>query len=61
MKIDMWYDNKFSDIAAIDCFFSDCDCVYRGNLYDANGKMIGDYSTTNSVEIERRFKFFKFS
>lgn len=31
--IDMWYGDHPSSIDQIDCFWSDCDCVYRGNFY----------------------------
>lgn len=43
LKIDMWYGDKLSDIDKYDVFWSDCDLVYRGNLYK-DGKVIGDYS-----------------
>lgn len=61
MTIDFWYGNKLRDVARIDCFFSDIDCVYRGNLYDASGKIIGDYSAKDSAEITRKFRFFSFN
>ena len=57
MKIDLWYGNKIADVAKVDCYFSDLDCEYRGNLYDKTGKIIGDYSTKNSCEIEKRFGY----
>ena len=53
MKIDIWYPGEVAVFAT--CTFSDCDCIYRGTLFNAEGKMIGDYSSTDSVEIERRF------
>ena len=55
MKIDMWYGNSKKDIAALDVFFYPNDSVYRGNFYDITGKIIGDYSTADSVELERTF------
>jgi len=55
MKTDFWYGNKKEDVKRVDCFFSDCDCVYRGNMYDGNGKAIGDYSTNDSCEVEEYF------
>ena len=55
LKIDMWYGNSRKDIAYADCFFSDVDCIYRGNVYAADGKAIGDYATRDSVAIENRF------
>ena len=53
MKVDIWYPGE--EIAFADCSFADCDCVYRGNLYNAQGRIIGDYSSNNSAEIEKRF------
>lgn len=61
MRIDYWNDGRKEKVARIDCFFYPNDGMYRGNLYDRNGKMIGDYSTRDSTEIERRFsKIFSF-
>lgn len=53
MKIDIWYEGE--TIAAADCTFYPNDCEYRGNLYNADGHMIGDYSSSDSVEIALRF------
>ena len=53
MKIDLWYENE--KIVFADCFFYPNCGEYRGNLYNENGKAIGDYSSKNSVEIEKRF------
>ena len=56
-KVDMWYNHPFiKKVYFADAFFSDCDCVYRGNIYDENGKVVGDYTTTDSVWIENSFK-----
>lgn len=55
ITLDFWYRNKLKDVASIDCFFSDLDCVYRGNMYDKNRKMIGDYETADSLKIEETF------
>ena len=55
MFIDYWYGHCKKDIAYIDCFFSDCDCVYRGNIYDKDKKPIGDYTTSDSTKIEKYF------
>ena len=57
MKIDLWYGDKISDVAFISCSFSDCDCIYRGNLFDKDKRIIGDYSTHDSVEIEKQFNY----
>ena len=55
MKFDFWYENTKKDIARMDVFFYPDDGHYRGNLYNKNGDMIGDYVTTDSVEIENMF------
>lgn len=54
LKIDKWY--KRGRIAKADCFFYPNEGIYRGNLYDKEGRIIGDYSSHDSVEIERRFR-----
>ena len=61
MKLDFWFENTLKDVHAITCSFSDLDRIYRGNMIDKHGKMIGDYSTKDSTEIEKHFKFFKFN
>lgn len=57
IKIDLWYGNTLDDVAYIDHYFCDLDCVHRGNMYDADGIPIGDYSTTDSLELERTFNY----
>lgn len=54
MTMDFWYDNKLEEVEWIDCYFSGLDCRYRGNMYIGK-KAIGDYSTTDSIEIENTF------
>ena len=54
MTIDYWYNDDGQAVYA-DCAFYPNEGVYRGNVYDANGNMIGDYISDDSVEIERRF------
>ena len=55
--IDMWYGDRFvPGKYYADASFSGYDCIYRGNIYDENGKCIGDYSSDNSVWIENNFK-----
>ena len=54
MKIDMWYGDDVNKVDAVSCSFSDCDCVYRGWMY-IGGKIVGDYSTKDSLEIEKTF------
>lgn len=60
IKIDMWYNDRFYDIDAITVYFYPDKGIYSGNLYSA-GKPIGDYTSNNSLEIEKRFHhIFKF-
>lgn len=59
LKIDKWY--KTEKVAKIDCFFYPNSGLYRGNLYNEKGKIIGDYFGNDSTEIEKRFsRFIKF-
>lgn len=60
MKIDYWYKNRDKKIAKVDVFFYPNEGVYRGNIYDVTGKIIGDYSTKDSVELQERFPFVNF-
>ena len=53
VKIDMWYEDEKP--VSVDCCFYPNDDIYRGNLYNADGKAIGDFSSTDSVEIEEKF------
>ena len=53
--VDMWYGDDMRDIDKITMSFSDCDCEYRGNVY-INGKMVGDYTTANSVCVLERIQ-----
>ena len=54
INIDMWYGDNHKECDKITIFFNDVDYMYWGNIYK-NGKCIGDYSTNNSIEIERTF------
>lgn len=53
MKIDLWHRDE--EPAFVDCTFYPGDMEYRGNIYNRDGRPIGDYVSKNSVEIERRF------
>ena len=55
LKIDMWYDESFSSATKFDCFWSDADCIYRGNIYQGN-RMIGDYTASTLQEFECKWK-----
>lgn len=49
---DFWYGDTMADCDKIDCFFSDRDCVYRGNFYK-NGKVVGDFTAKTLQAIEK--------
>ncbi len=54
MYFDFWYNDKLTDVDAISVFFvPDCG-VYRGNMYKA-GRMVGDFVTSDSLQIEKYF------
>ena len=56
LNIDMWYGDKFEPKKyGADSFFSDMYGTYFGNIYDSNGKIIGDYSGDDSVLVEQNF------
>lgn len=54
VNIDMWYGDKVIEADRIDISFCDLDSMYRGNIYKA-GKIIGDYSTPDSIALEDAF------
>lgn len=54
MKIDMWYDDDIKSADEVTYTFYDRDAEYRGVIY-REGKAIGDYSTSDSLEIEKFF------
>lgn len=60
INIDMWYNNQPSEADKIDIFFYDNDCEYRGNIYK-DGKVIGDYTCNDSVELEKTFSHLHFN
>ena len=59
MNYDFWFGHKKKDVAFVSVSFSDLDCIYRGNMYDKNRKCIGDFSTYDSVKIEKAFPAFR--
>jgi hypothetical protein len=54
MVVDMWYNDKISDVDKITWGFYDLDCQYRGNMY-INNKCVGDFSTPDSLAIQQTF------
>lgn len=59
-QLDLWYNNSPSDVDRISITFNDLDATYRGNLYCC-GKIIGDYVSNDSVELEKRFPQLRFN
>ena len=55
MRLDFWYGDSLKDVAKVNCNFNDCDCEWRGQMFNTNGDIIGDYSTSDSSEIEKIF------
>ena len=56
LNIDYWCKNGRENSAVFaDATFYPNNGIWRGNVYDANGNMIGDYISDDSVEIENRF------
>ena len=55
LKIDFWYGNSRKDICSADCYFYPNNGYYAGNVYDKDGKAIGDYTEKDSVKIEDEF------
>ena len=55
MSIDFWYGDGLTDVAKVSCTFYDSDCEYHGWMFNANGDLIGDYSSSDSTEIEKVF------
>lgn len=54
IKLDFWYNDKIKDVDSIDIHFYSNSCYYAGNMFK-NNKMIGDYTTNDSLEIEKTF------
>ena len=59
VNIDMWYEDKIQDTTKIDIIFYDNCGEYRGNIY-IDDKIVGDYSTKNSCELEKVFSHLNF-
>ena len=54
INIDMWYGDDHNKADKIDISFYPNEGEYRGNIYK-NGKIIGDYTCNDSVELEKAF------
>lgn len=56
LKIDYWYtDGRKAPAVYATATFYPNDGIWRGNVFNADGEMIGDYYSDNSVEIAQRF------
>ena len=55
MKFDLWNGHKLCEVSFADCFFYPQDTVYRGNLYNKEREIIGDFTADNSVIVEKHF------
>ena len=54
--VDMWYGDPFlAGKYGADAYWSDTDGVYRGNIYDDTGRIIGDYQSPDSTWIQNKF------
>lgn len=60
INIDMWYNEKISEADRIDITFYPNIGVYRGNIYK-NGRAIGDYTCSDSSELEKAFEHLSFN
>lgn len=60
VNIDMWHGDKKEDVDKIDISFYPNDGEYRGNIYK-NGRMIGDYTCSDSLTLETIFPQLKFA
>lgn len=54
INIDMWYGDDHKEADKIDFSFYPNDGEYRGNIYK-DGKIIGDYTSNDSLELEKAF------
>ena len=55
IKFDFWYSDSKKDIAFVNVTFYPNEGLYRGNLFNSNKKAIGDFTSDDSVEIEKHF------
>ena len=56
----MWYGDDHKKADKINITFYPNDGVYRGNIYQ-EGKIIGDYTCNDSVELEKSFQYLTFN
>lgn len=54
MIIDLWDGDTLQECDGLIYSFSDCDCVYRGNILK-NGQFVGDFTTDDFRKIEKLY------
>lgn len=54
IKFDFWYNDTLETITGASASFYPNEGIYRGNLFK-DGRIVGDYVSDNSVEIEDTF------
>ena len=57
MNFDFYNGGTLADVVTIKCFFNGLNACYWGWMYNSNGDIIGDFNTTDSVEIEKTFGY----
>lgn len=55
MIFDFWNNGTIQDVYSVMLWFSEIDCKYRGIMRGKDGAAIGDFTGTDSTEIERYF------
>ena len=60
IQIDMWYGNTKEEVDGISITFYPNSGEYRGNIYK-DGKIVGDYTCEDSVELEKAFPHLEFN
>ena len=53
--IDLWYGDALQECDGLTYSFSDCDCVYRGNIFKI-GLFVGDYFASEFQSIEKLYR-----
>lgn len=55
MTFDFWNNGTIQDVYTVMLWFSDIDGRYRGIMRGKDGQAIGDFTGTDSTEIEHYF------
>lgn len=54
LKFDFWYGDTLKDVDGVHVVFYPNEGLYRGNVCKA-GRIIGDFTSSDSLEIEKYF------